>query len=41
MVRSAEFFAEVCYGRAPVRTAAGQVDAAGLSLETGFRVGAF
>jgi hypothetical protein len=41
LVRSAELYAEASWGRAPVRTGPAQVDAAGLSLDAGFRVGAF
>jgi hypothetical protein len=40
-VRSAEVFAEASWGRAPVRAGSSPVDAAGLAVETGFRVGAF
>lgn len=41
LVRSAEFFAEATWARAPVRTGAGSLEAGGIGVEAGFRVGVF
>jgi len=41
LVRSAEVFAEATWARAPVRTDAGSLEAGGVGLEAGVRVGLF
>lgn len=41
LVRSAEIFAEATWARAPVRTGSGPLEAGGLGLEAGVRVGLF
>ncbi len=41
LVRSAEIFAEATWARAPVRTEAGPLEAGGIGVEAGVRVGLF
>jgi len=41
LVRSAEVFAEATWARAPVRTEAGSLEAGGIGVEAGVRVGLF